>query len=80
MTEALLPLSCKSIEAERALYDLGPDAIDAVPALIEKLRLYLSMNVDENYAQSVASTLTEITGQEFDIDADAWEEWWGSQD
>jgi hypothetical protein len=80
LTEALLPLSCKSIEAERALYDLGPDAIDAVPALIEKLRLYLSMNVDENYAQSVASTLTEITGQEFDIDADAWEEWWGSQD
>jgi hypothetical protein len=79
LTEALLPISCKSIEAERSLYNIGPEAMDAVPTLIEKLRSYLSMNVDENYARSVASTLTEITGQDFDIDADAWEDWWTSQ-
>jgi hypothetical protein len=79
LTEALLPLSCKSIDAETSLFNLGPEAIDAVPALIEKLRTYLSMNVDENYARNVAGTLTEITGQDFDIDADAWEDWWEAQ-
>jgi len=79
LIEALLPLSCKSIDAESSLYDLGPDALEATPALIGKLRRYLSMNVDENYALSVAGTLTEITGQDFGIDADAWEEWWVSQ-
>ncbi len=79
LIEALLPLSCKSIAAESSLYNLGPEALEAVPSLIEKLRLYLSMNVDENYALSVASTLTEITGQDFGIDAVAWEEWWAAQ-
>ncbi len=79
LIEALLPLSCKSIHAEGSLYDLGPKALEATPTLIEKLRKYLSMNVDENYALSVAGTLTEITGQDFGIDAVAWEEWWATQ-
>ena len=79
LTEALLPLSCKSIYAERSLYSLGPEAMDAVPVLIEKLRSSLRTYADENYALHVASTLTEITGQDFGIDADAWEEWWASQ-
>jgi hypothetical protein len=79
LEQALLPLTCKSFNAESSLYSLGPEAIEAVPTLIKRLRLYLSMNVDEFYAQGVADTLTEITGQDFGTDANAWEEWWASQ-
>jgi hypothetical protein len=77
--ESLLPLTCKTGYAQTALYDLGPAALETVPTLIQLLRLYLKPGVDENYARSVSDTLSHITGQDFGIDADAWQQWWDSQ-
>lgn len=80
MEEALLPISCKTYPALDALHNFGPAAIETVPTLIQLLRSYLRPNIDENYARSVSAALVEITGEDFGIDADAWQQWWDSQE
>jgi hypothetical protein len=60
--------------AARALGWIGPEAREAIPALIQALE-------DEEWWVRVAAAraLGAITGQDFDEDADAWQQWWQQQ-
>ena len=53
---------------------MGPDATDAVPALIEAIETS-GGSVDP----AAASALEAITGQDFGGDAEAWRLWWEEQ-
>jgi HEAT repeat protein len=58
--------------AALALGDIGPEAAQAVPALIEAL-------AGEYGRWAALAALKGITGQDFGEDAEAWQEWWESQ-
>jgi hypothetical protein len=59
--------------AVEALGMIGPDAAEAVPALIQTLRKSKSAR------ETSARALRLITGQSFGEDAKAWERWWEEQ-
>jgi hypothetical protein len=61
---------------------IGPDAMEAVPALIEALEDECSTERPEWCAierSSLTRALRSITGQEFGPDAAAWRAWWEAQ-
>lgn len=61
-------------QAIHALAQIGPEAIDAVPALIHSLRK------DEWYSSEAAyGALKAITGEDFGNDPHLWQEWWETQ-
>jgi len=56
--------------AALALWELGPEAEQAIPALIQAV-------VDgREEASTAVLALEAITGQDFGFDAEAWQEWW----
>ncbi len=61
------------LAAARALGEIGPEAKEAVPALIQALKW------KENIRRKAAWALGEITGQDFSEDPDRWQEWWEEQ-
>jgi hypothetical protein len=65
-----------SIEAGEALKAAGPEAISAVPDLIDMLSM---VHTDPIFGSSVSQALEAITGQEFGNDPEAWRTWWQGQ-
>lgn len=61
------------LAAARALGEIGPEAKEAVPALIQALKW------KENIRRKAAWALGEITGQDFSENPDRWQEWWEEQ-
>ena len=59
------------VEAALALGEIGPDAMDAVPTLIEALDWWMS--------DTAAKVLRQIIGQDFGKDATLWKKWWQSK-
>jgi HEAT repeat protein len=60
--------------AARALGQIGPEAREAVPALIQVLG-----DEYESAGGNAARALKAITGQDFGEDAGRWQEWWDEQ-
>lgn len=59
--------------AALALWELGPEAEQAIPALLQAV-------VDgREEASTAVLALEAITGQDFGFEAEAWQEWWESQ-
>ena len=56
------------------LGSLGPQAMPAVEPLIQAMA-----NANEQTAAALAQALASITGQNFGIDAAAWQQWWAEQ-
>jgi HEAT repeat protein len=58
----------------QVLGQIGPQAMDAVPVLIQALG-------DQSPAVPpvAAGALKGITGQDFGLDANAWQQWWQGQ-
>ena len=56
------------------LGSLGPQAMPAVEPLIQAMT-----SANEQTAASLAQALASITGQNFGIDAAAWQRWWAEQ-
>jgi len=63
-------------QAMLSLGEIGPEAIEAVPFLIDALR---EATVDWEW-ETVIAALTATTGQDFGKDADAWQQWWEDQE
>jgi len=64
------------------LAKIGPDAMEAVPALIEALEDECSTEHPDACAverSNLSRALRSITGQEFGPDAAAWRAWWNEQ-
>jgi hypothetical protein len=57
--------------AAEALGEMGPAAVEAVPALIGALG-----DSNDEVRQAAAEALQTVTGQNFGEDAKAWEQWW----
>jgi len=63
----------RTVVAE-AIKGLGPQAIGAVPALIQALG-----GSSGEAGTAIAAALQSITGQNFGLDAAAWQQWWQQQ-
>jgi len=58
--------------AAEHLGQMGPEALEAVPALIERLHLYPGGPL----IPACYHALIAITGEDFNIDAERWLQWW----
>jgi hypothetical protein len=65
--------------AAAALGHLGPDAIEAVPALIPLLADEASLSEDSRVSVYALEALQAITGQDLGAEPEAWQQWWEAQ-
>lgn len=63
-------------QSAEALGELGADAVEAVPDLIQAFR-GASWGSEQD---AETEALVAITGQDFGRDADAWQQWWEGQE
>lgn len=63
-------------QAMLSLGEMGPEAKEAIPFLIDALR---GATVDWEF-ETVIAALIAITGQNFGKDVDSWQQWWEEQE
>lgn len=72
LIQALDSSQYRQTAAAEAVEEIGPDAVEAVPGLIQMLT-----ECEYGVAcEAAAEALREITGQDFNRDTARWQQWW----